>query len=68
MVSVIIEQKRDRAVRIGHIKQALALNPNADIKELVFQIASSYGCSVRKAREYIQVAKWEIENGKSAGD
>ena len=63
MVSVIIEQMKERENRIGLVEKTLRRKrKKIDIKDFTMELCNVFNCSQRKATEYIRIAKWRIEN------
>jgi len=62
MVSVIIQQQKDKINRIGIVEKALRAKPNLNMKDFVLEVCDGLLCCERKAKEYIRIAKWRIEN------
>jgi len=62
MVSIIIEQMKERENRLSKIGNSLRANPDRDIKDAILEVAAIWCCSQRKASEYVRIAKWRIEN------
>ncbi len=62
MVSVILEQMKERQNRIGLVEKTLKRNKKIDLKDFILELCNVFNCSQRKASEYIRIAKWRIEN------
>lgn len=53
---------KEREIKIASIEQSLKENPEQDLKKLVFECCNVLQISEKKAKEYIDIAKWRIEN------
>ena len=65
MVSIIIKQALERENKINCVIETLKENPEQDLKKLIFEISMKLNCSLSKAKEYLEIAKWKIEEEKN---
>lgn len=65
MVSIVKEFKAEREDKIASIVQALKDNPKQNLKNLTWECCSIFNCTERKAKEYISIAKWRLENASN---
>ena len=48
--------------RMRDIVETLKKKPDIDLNELAFEIAATYGCCIKTAREYLKIAVWKVKN------
>ena len=64
-MNIILLKQQERLKKIAKIKKALENSENPDINRLIMMCCSDWGISKRTAKEFIEIAKFNIENESS---
>ncbi len=61
-MDIIQARREDRIRRIAQIKASILQAENPDYKLLIMKCCSEWGIAERTIKEYVKVAKWQIED------
>lgn len=57
-------REQQRLSRIGTMQKSIQDAESPDLKLLIMKCCAEWGCSLRKAKEYLEVAQFNISNAK----
>ena len=63
-MNVIKERQQARLEKIRIIQESISKSENPDYNKLTFMACAEWGISIRTAKELIEIAKYNIQNGR----
>ena len=62
-MNIIQQRREDRKAKIVQMVESIKSSENPDYDKLVMLACSEWGISMRVAKEYLKIARFEVENG-----
>lgn len=59
-MNIIKIRTNERKMKINSIAESIKAAENPDYKKLLMMCCTEFGLSMRTAKEYIKIAKWQV--------